>query len=117
MEQMEISREKLIQHLDGFLQEASTRPRTVNTLTKYLTATPIYESMEDLLPNDEMEERLELAMSIEQEYGDMQASTLAVIMTLPMREIRDSLRNIRSLPDPHAIFVFAQRDMILILSG
>lgn len=47
--------------LDSFLRDFKTRPEMINQLSEYLKYRPEWEQPRDLLPVDELEQRLDLA--------------------------------------------------------
>ena len=86
-------RAQLHQDLDSFLYAASTQPTDIRMLSNYLQDQPQYDKMQDLVPAEEIEERLQLAREISARLRDggppqLTALELSVIMAVPLGTLR-----------------------------
>jgi len=82
-------RAKLQESLNKFLDASLTRSQDVDKLDQYLDYQPRTLDTQDPLPVDEMEERFQIAVRVEQDFGmELTVLQLSIIMTLPLETLR-----------------------------
>ncbi len=84
-----MAQQHLHDQLDAFIAHMSTTPADVEMLSKYLIEQPQIATTKDMLPVDEIDERLEIARRITKDTGgSLSAVHLSILMVMPLDQLR-----------------------------